>query len=510
MESGRITVAKTIEPAPPVELNLNQAASAGAGNFSGSGGIGSMNGSMGLSNQGGSPHGHAPDAQNGGHTTSASVSSSKNFAEGASSIRSKPSMSGSAFRANRSAGASAPMANGSQTAGLNEFGVIRGGVPEARADSIDSLFMEDLASAVAARWPETYVRIRVTEYVMGLCRHVHRHEDQFGLTSTATTGLKRMRHQPYLNGQLGSGNAFGDRDSELRELIANASRIEGFRATPAYERWIEMDAAKRAAAPIQEIDAWHQICRLRGRGKVMQVSEAAAIFSSLLSNVDTDEKVEQLLTYLPLHLGGLVPVANGLFHPQQHVRRPAAALLTRIASHREAGLRFVQSLPLYHRLALARAQRSIGPTTSARGDFASPMAEHDYPDVAAEAANEGSNLQQRQTPSGDSLKHTTASQSGGRISPAPTLAPSSSSHGATSTASEAAVLPHRPVGGIPIDGLPGSQDLTGGANGAQAAASRTLSKNDRLSAAFKELNLEMDTGSKAGGERRSSLADVSL
>lgn len=64
----------------------------------------------------------------------------------------------------------------------------------------------------------------------------------------------------------------------------------------------------------------------------------------------------QLLSYLPHYAGGLSPLALGLYHPTPSVRLSASEVLSRLAAHQPAGLKFIQSLPLFHRLALARVE----------------------------------------------------------------------------------------------------------------------------------------------------------
>lgn len=52
-------------------------------------------------------------------------------------------------------------------------------------------------------------------------------------------------------------------------------------------------------------DLWHQICRLRGRGKAMQIGEAELVFATLVKNLNNDGQVIEvsLSTSLLVHLG---------------------------------------------------------------------------------------------------------------------------------------------------------------------------------------------------------------
>lgn len=283
IETGKITVAKTIEPASLP--NLTQ----GAGSIGPAGGIGSLNGSMGLSNDPANTSAFSADSNfdlsHGGVSSEGGGSRSKVSLPGGNSLRSYRTGGG----------------GGSVSGGISEFGALTGsGIPEGRNDSPDSLFMEEVAAAVSARFSEVYVRARVTEYASHFVRLVTRHEEQFhppqaasGMTAVATM-LERFPHQPYLNGQLGSGIAFGDRDGEMRELASNAGRVEGFRSSPGHAAWLSFDARIARQMTITDVDIWHQISRLRGRGRAMHSAEAALIFSTLVRNVKTDSQVVEL------------------------------------------------------------------------------------------------------------------------------------------------------------------------------------------------------------------------
>ncbi|KAJ1018902.1 hypothetical protein NDA16_004705 [Ustilago loliicola] len=82
---------------------------------------------------------------------------------------------------------------------------------DARGDPSNTLFMEELQNAIAAHFGERFIRSRVQEYVFLFVQRVARHEEHFyGRTSLAPTC------QPFLNGQLGSGPVYVDREAEMR------------------------------------------------------------------------------------------------------------------------------------------------------------------------------------------------------------------------------------------------------------------------------------------------------
>lgn len=319
IETGKITVSKHIEPAPLPAFNSQGAGSSSIGATTG-GGIGSVNGSMGLSNDA-STHGHHSSfsidssidpglfTAGGGGISSDGPSSSS---IGGVSLRKGSLAGGNSLRTYRSGG------TGSISGGISEFGAFAssssgattpGGIPDGRNDSPDNLFMEDLTSAVNARYSEQYVRARVMEYALHFTRLVTRHEEQFyppaamsgsveggaGGTALMASMLERFPHQPYLNGQLGSGIAFGDREGEARELACNAGRVEGFRSSPGYAAWLAFDAKiARGETNITEVDVWHQIARLKGRGRPMHSSEAGLIFATLSKNVRSEGQVLEM------------------------------------------------------------------------------------------------------------------------------------------------------------------------------------------------------------------------
>jgi hypothetical protein len=62
----------------------------------------------------------------------------------------------------------------------------------------------------------------------------------------------------------------------------------------------------------------------------MTNKEAELIYATMVRQVRTYDQVVELLTYLPMHFGGLIPVANGLIHPLPGVRNDCLDLLCTI------------------------------------------------------------------------------------------------------------------------------------------------------------------------------------
>lgn len=68
-------------------------------------------------------------------------------------------------------------------------------------------------------------------------------------------------------------------------------------------------------------------------GKNMSDGEADAIFSALSNGVRTYEQVVELLIHLPPHGGGIMPIANGLFHQWLGVRENTVELLLNLQQY---------------------------------------------------------------------------------------------------------------------------------------------------------------------------------
>lgn len=105
----------------------------------------------------------------------------------------------------------------------------------------------------------------------------------------------------------------------------------------------------------------------------MPDGEVEMLFQTLLDTVRSDEEIievslgfpspampvvdrplgGQLLSQMPPHLGGLLPLGFGLLHPSGRVRLRAVEFLKRLDSH-PTGSKFCQNLNAFHRLAFLR------------------------------------------------------------------------------------------------------------------------------------------------------------
>ncbi|KAF8524403.1 spindle pole body interacting protein [Hysterangium stoloniferum] len=224
----------------------------------------------------------------------------------------------------------------------------------AKSDNLDNVFMEDVISAISYHYGESHVRTRLTEYASRFARTAARYEEEY-LGSTAighpSTPFE-LSSADHPDGRLGSGVAFVDEASSARELLANASRIEGWRHTRGYEYFKADFKMYMETRAIQGFDLSHQLWRMR-HAKNMPDAEVELIMRTLVDSVQTYEQVVELLSQLPPHAGGLMPLSFGLFHQQESVRELTVELLTTLRSY-PIGIQFLQSLNHFHKYAYVR------------------------------------------------------------------------------------------------------------------------------------------------------------
>ncbi|PWZ00252.1 hypothetical protein BCV70DRAFT_206505 [Testicularia cyperi] len=327
VENGKVQVAKTISPAapPPQPLAKATRSTLPRDGFSHSS-LSSLAGSSGLLHDHKSGAEAETDMSQFGALSSGAIGS-------ASAVSARSASMGPVGSAGTAVG-------GRERSNTALFDV--------RPDAANTVFMEELHGAIASHYGERYIRSRVTEYVFNFVRSVARHEEHFhGKTACGPSC------QPFLNGQLGSGPVYADRDAEMREIMANQMRAEGFRSTIAYRLLCDDYASYEGYGPaIRSFDAAHQIGRLK-RARQLALGESDLILETISRAVTSPEQITELLALLPPHSGGLLPVALGLFHPVPAVRDAVVDFFLRLCRH-SIGRKFVQSMHVFQRLALAR------------------------------------------------------------------------------------------------------------------------------------------------------------
>ncbi|WRT67755.1 uncharacterized protein IL334_004727 [Kwoniella shivajii] len=214
----------------------------------------------------------------------------------------------------------------------------------AKSDCVDNQFMDEIISAMSSHYGESNIRLRFVDYLNRFVR-IAAHQEYI------QTGSTRIGYPSvaYRDGQLGSGAVFADEQSKNRELWANAHRVEAWRKTGSYKLFAK-DWQSRMKKRSVEFDVQHQIARLRS-AKNMSDAEAETIFNALNNGINDYDQVVELLTHLPAHWGGLMPIANGLFHRWTGVRENALDLLITIQQY-PVGRHAISSMNYFHRKAL--------------------------------------------------------------------------------------------------------------------------------------------------------------
>lgn len=162
---------------------------------------------------------------------------------------------------------------------------------------------------------ETSIRARFAEYVYRFLQLAARYEEdtlhstEVGYPSTPYAIDSRTGR-----GTLGSGIRFSDEVNGLRELNANAARIEGWRKSVSYEYWIQVSrrVLQRVCEtnsyfnyfkdfqnevdnnPIRGFDLEHQILRLRN-GRNVPDNEVAMIIKTICETVKSYDQVVEVL-----------------------------------------------------------------------------------------------------------------------------------------------------------------------------------------------------------------------
>lgn len=98
-----------------------------------------------------------------------------------------------------------------------------------------NITLHQIISAISYHFPETLIRARFTEYVTRFIRLASRYEEDTQGTTKIGFSSSPFTSIPGGDPQLGSGLVFVDEAMGTKELVANASRIEGWRKTIPYQ-----------------------------------------------------------------------------------------------------------------------------------------------------------------------------------------------------------------------------------------------------------------------------------
>ncbi|SCV67839.1 BQ2448_5450 [Microbotryum intermedium] len=229
-------------------------------------------------------------------------------------------------------------------------GAAAGSASVGRVQSYDHEFMDEILTSIASHHGEAAIRARFTDYVQRFVRVASRYEeDVMGSTSIG------YPCSPFIPGPvpvLGSGVFFPDETMTTREMSINAGRVEGWSSTDGYILF-KQSFALDCERPMRQIDLSHQLARLR-YSRRMPSTEVAAIMRNLFEFCrNSEDAVIALLARLPAHMGGLLPLAFGLFHPSTTVRSYTLSLFDQINAN-PTGRKFILSLNAFHRSAYHR------------------------------------------------------------------------------------------------------------------------------------------------------------
>ncbi|KAG0357095.1 hypothetical protein BGZ54_000457 [Gamsiella multidivaricata] len=224
--------------------------------------------------------------------------------------------------------------------------------PSGKYDNGDNEFMTDILNAIQAHYGETVIRAKFQDYVTRFVQLASQYEEQtYGQT---TIGLNRV-NTPESTKYLGTGLVFADETSRAREIAANASRIEGWRATTSYTYLQEDHKAWLSSRSIKCMDVKRVISLLK-LARTLSPQDVSTLFKGFLQNISTDEQIIEFLSSLPLSQGGLFCIAYGLFHPMVSVRNDTIAFFNRLNQH-PTGRVYIKSLNQFERNTYERLAR---------------------------------------------------------------------------------------------------------------------------------------------------------
>ncbi|KAJ3143847.1 hypothetical protein HK101_003012 [Irineochytrium annulatum] len=219
----------------------------------------------------------------------------------------------------------------------------------------DDEFVGEVVYAIQSHMGELYVRQKFYDYV----RRFIDVTAAFELESVGTTGIGLTPINTG-NADLGIGAYFTDEASRRKEMLMLRNRMEGWRAARSYLLFQKDFQTYLRRRPIRDMDLRHAASRLRAAAS-LEESTVVRVFLALHDNlvgVGTDAALVELLSYMPQNLGGLMPIAIGLFHARWEVRRASTRILWRLDWHR-VGTRFNQHLNPFFRLCYSRSSREL-------------------------------------------------------------------------------------------------------------------------------------------------------
>ncbi|KAI8851201.1 docking domain of Afi1 for Arf3 in vesicle trafficking-domain-containing protein [Chytridium lagenaria] len=194
----------------------------------------------------------------------------------------------------------------------------------------DDDFVGEVIFAIQAHMGELYVRQKFYDHV----RRFVEVTAAFELESIGTTGIG-MTPINTGNADLGVGAYFVDEATKRKEMLMLRNRMEGWRSTRSYLFYQKDFQNYLRRRPIKELDLRHAASRLRASSS-LEESTVVQLFMTLQDNLvkQSDAGLIELLSLLPQNMGGLMPVATGMFHARWEVRRASTRILWRLDWHK--------------------------------------------------------------------------------------------------------------------------------------------------------------------------------
>lgn len=274
--------------------------------------------------------------------------------------------------------ASISSAGNSLSAGLGGAPILPSGLGDPTGDVT---FMSGVLASISDRRGEGAVRAKFRLWVTKFIRLAAAFEEMvygasalnihYPAATSPTVGLQSPTtpldlDSPRLDPAVtGHGYVWPTNEAKIRELAANATRIEGWTKTRSYYNFVQDFSVLFTLRPIQDLDLQHlhdKLTKLR-----LGPDASAAIYLAICNRIQTYEQVNQLLGVLVnaslssgsstamsgMGGGGLFHLALGLFHPRLEVRDMVAELLSKIRQH-EAGRHFWTKLGRFEKAAWER------------------------------------------------------------------------------------------------------------------------------------------------------------
>jgi hypothetical protein len=250
----------------------------------------------------------------------------------------------------------------------------------------DVAFMSSVLASIAERRGEGAVRLKFRLWILKFIRIAASFEELvYGASaifayyppgsplSPTTATLDLPSPMTVLDAALkdpaiaGHGYIWPSQEAKMRELAANATRIEGWTKTRSYYNFIQDFSVMFSLRPIQDLDLQHlhdKLTKLR-----LGADASASVYLAICARVTTYEQINQLLSVFayggPAVMNdrqtGMFYLALGLMHPRLDVRETVAELIDKIRVH-EAGRHFWAALgrfeqAAFDRVVLAKAER---------------------------------------------------------------------------------------------------------------------------------------------------------